>query len=78
MQAECRQVEAAHLRSNWLRKQDTQAPDKFDASEFDRKLEEGEMEPKPFWPIVVAALVLIVAVASSIAGVARTLGWLGG
>lgn len=60
-----------------MQKQDTQEHDEFDAHAFDRKLEEGEMERKPLWPIVVAAVVLIIAVASSIAGVARTLGWLG-
>jgi hypothetical protein len=71
------EVEATQRGSNPLRKEDAQAADDFDADAFDRKLEEGEMEPKPFWPIVVAALVLIIAVASSIVSVARTLGWLG-
>lgn len=51
--------------------------DPFYPDQFDREIEEGEAERKPLWPIVVAALVLISAVASSIAGVARTLGWIG-
>ncbi|MGR6430448.1 hypothetical protein ACU5AY_05960 [Rhizobium sp. PAMB 3174] len=52
--------------------------DDFDDDEFDRELEKAETERKPLWPLVVAGLVLIVSVASSIAGVARTMGWLGG